>query len=281
MKKKTLATTLILIILVIVLGVFSGITYQETLEQEQEIQKLEENLHNLSKDYSDLLEEHENLEGEHQELESDYSELTEEHQELINEFSELETDYQTLSQEYEILKEELAFGSTEYYALGIKDDEDEGTVSSLTAKIIQGEGSIYIDVTNHIFGETTQKASQTSIVVANQYTDLDLNNDYSALISWGTDADIIDGPSAGAAETLTIISAANNQEIDTEIMITGTINQDGTIGAVGAIEEKANAAKEHGAHTILVPDGQHEEIEGIEVIEVTDIEEAMDHLGLK
>ena len=42
-------------------------------------------------------------------------------------------------------------------------------------------------------------------------------------------------------------------------MVTGTINEDGTIGEVGGVLQKAKAAKELGAKLFLVPKGEGEQ----------------------
>ena len=69
----------------------------------------------------------------------------------------------------------------------------------------------------------------------------------------------MDGPSAGAAMTLLLaaeLGAGGNTELKQDVLITGTINPDGTIGPVGGVPEKALAAGQHGAKLFLVPSGQ-------------------------
>jgi len=66
----------------------------------------------------------------------------------------------------------------------------------------------------------------------------------------------IDGPSAGAATTLALMAALENKKIKDGYVITGTIEEDGSIGQVGGIFYKAQAAHEIGATHMLVPDGQ-------------------------
>lgn len=68
--------------------------------------------------------------------------------------------------------------------------------------------------------------------------------------------DVVDGPSAGAAITSTIISLILNKTINQSIYVTGTINPDGAIGRVGGIIEKALAAAEDGGKLFIVPEGQ-------------------------
>ncbi|RZN60460.1 MAG: hypothetical protein EF811_06505 [Methanonatronarchaeia archaeon] len=269
----------LLAIFTLVLAASTGYFYMATLDQEQEITGLEHELENLTQDYGDLLDDYTQLNQTYHQLEDDHESLLDEYSQLESEYNHLTQEYEELLNDYNFLKEEQAVGLTEYYGLAIRDG-DEGTVLGLTTRIVMGPGSIYLDVGTNIFGETTQEASQTSLYVANQHTDLDLMNEYSVLISWETTADIIDGPSASAAETLAIIAAANNQEIDGDVVITGTINTNGEIGPVGGVEEKAIAAMENGHEKILVPSGQYVDIDGIEVVEVDNLNEAKTHVGL-
>ena len=64
------------------------------------------------------------------------------------------------------------------------------------------------------------------------------------------------GPSAGAALTIATIAALKHDSIRSDVVITGTINADGTIGQIGGVLEKAQAAKDIGAKLFLVPVGQ-------------------------
>ena len=120
---------------------------------------------------------------------------------------------------------------------------------------------------------------------------------------------VVGGPSAGAAITIATISVLEQTPIKDNIMITGTIQKDGTIGPVSSIYEKAVAAKENGATLFLVPKNSSIDILtnviqkceadngieycetkyveeqrdigteiGIEIIEVSTIQEAMEYM---
>ncbi|MEZ5171561.1 MAG: S16 family serine protease [Acidimicrobiia bacterium] len=52
----------------------------------------------------------------------------------------------------------------------------------------------------------------------------------------------IDGPSAGGALTVATLSAFRGDELDPNVVMTGTINPDGTIGPVGGIPQKISGA---------------------------------------
>ena len=77
--------------------------------------------------------------------------------------------------------------------------------------------------------------------------------------------------------TLATIAAIQGKTPRKDILITGTINDDHTIGQIGSPRAKALAAKDAGAVMFLVPVGQAVDVGniGIEVREVGTIEDAM------
>jgi uncharacterized protein len=109
-----------------------------------------------------------------------------------------------------------------------------------------------------LFWVDTQYSIQIAKAVAENVTKINGSN-YDLIYSIESNASIIGGPSAGAALTIATIAALKNERLRTDVMITGTINEDGTIGEVGGILEKAKAAKDVGAKLFLVPDGQGEQ----------------------
>lgn len=77
----------------------------------------------------------------------------------------------------------------------------------------------------------------------------------------GIDTDSIGGPSAGLAFTLALLDELSRGSLtgNVKIAATGTINGDETVGAVGAIPQKAVAARESGAKLLLIPASQSAE----------------------
>ncbi|NFI53867.1 ATP-dependent protease, Lon family [Clostridium botulinum] len=90
----------------------------------------------------------------------------------------------------------------------------------------------------------------------------------------------IDGPSAGVAITLCIISALLNKPIKQDIAVTGEISLRGKVKPVGGIFEKIYGARRKGIKRVLVPKDNEKEIprglKDIEVKSVSTIEEIMD-----
>lgn len=95
--------------------------------------------------------------------------------------------------------------------------------------------------------------------MAANVTGIDLNK-YDLVYDVDAEASLIGGPSAGAAITLATISALEEKPLKYDVMITGSINHDGSIGPVGEITAKAQAAKDNGAVLFLVPLLQSNEI---------------------
>ena len=69
------------------------------------------------------------------------------------------------------------------------------------------------------------------------------------------DTDSIGGPSAGLAFTLALLDELTPGSLtgDVKVAVTGTISEDETVGAIGALRQKAVAAKRAGAEVFLVP----------------------------
>jgi len=74
----------------------------------------------------------------------------------------------------------------------------------------------------------------------------------------GIDTDSIGGPSAGLAFTLALLDELSKGSLTGKVKVaaTGTINGDEAVGAVGAIPQKAIAARDSGAKLLLVPAAQ-------------------------
>lgn len=92
------------------------------------------------------------------------------------------------------------------------------------------------------------------------------------------------GPSGGLIFTLGLIDLLTPEDIlqSREIAGTGTIEGDGSIGAIGGVTEKIIGAKKAGASILFVSrencDQLPESVEGIHVVAISSIAEAVDYL---
>ena len=102
--------------------------------------------------------------------------------------------------------------------------------------------------------------------------------------------DSIGGPSAGLAFTLALLDELTPGDLmgTTSVAATGTIAEDGVVGAIGALRQKAVAVKRSGAKVFLVPKSQTDEeiasardaVGGaVEIVPVGTLDEALDALA--
>ena len=188
------------------------------------------------------------------------------------------------------------------------DENKKGLTTILKVEIIPGKGRVLANIDKMLYEPDSQNSVRIAHKVASEKTGMDLSN-YDVIYTVETDATAIEGPSAGAASAVATIAALTGRKIKEGVLITGTINHDGTIGPVSNVMEKAHAVADMGIHTLLVPltQGSMDKFEttryceeigtskicmdeeipqksglsdlaGIEVIEVVDIDEALGYL---
>ncbi|MEK6958408.1 MAG: S16 family serine protease, partial [archaeon] len=131
--------------------------------------------------------------------------------------------------------------------------EGKGLVATLHLQIDPGTGKIWSAVTP-LVGTTTQNAERTAIKVAKNYFSGTDNYDYKFSIN--STASIVEGPSAGAAMTLLAVTMLKDKAIPKGISMTGTINEDGSVGPVGGVFEKAKEASSTGVKLFMIPKGE-------------------------
>jgi predicted ATP-dependent protease len=171
-----------------------------------------------------------------------------------------------------ILEKESERFHVVYYGLGVDEDGD-GIVFPIEVEIIKsGDNRISLDVSNVQYTATFQSTVRTAVDVASDYTGIRVSDKdiIIRLVNKSGSVIKVDGPSAGAAIAAIIVAGLQEKELNPDILVTGTIESDGSIGSVGGLVGKADAADEFGAHTLLVPEGQefqHEiDIRGVENI---------------
>ncbi|MBU3957855.1 MAG: hypothetical protein KKB25_02165 [Nanoarchaeota archaeon] len=135
------------------------------------------------------------------------------------------------------------------------DDNGNGVALPLTVQKRAGNGEILIDINSLVFWFDTQQSIQTARDVAQNLSGAGAGG-ISLVYMIGANATLVGGPSAGAALAIATIAALDNKTLNKSVMITGTVNPDGTVGQVGGIPEKAKAAKTAGAILFLAPSGQ-------------------------
>ena len=148
----------------------------------------------------------------------------------------------------------ISFSQAEI-GLAAVDQNGNGVITSLIVQVKTGDGKTLTNIEKLLFWVDTQQSIQTAKQVAEDVTKIDVDK-YDIIYTVESNSILVGGPSAGAALTAATIAALQNKKIKSDVLMTGTINPDGTIGEVGGILEKAKAAKNLGAKLFLVPKGQ-------------------------
>ncbi|MCH5138422.1 Lon family ATP-dependent protease [Clostridiaceae bacterium UIB06] len=177
---------------------------------------------------------------------------------------------------FEIIKPEAKYDVGHIYGLGVSGyigSTIEIETSVFEAKD-KGKGIVRF---NDTAGSMAKDSVFNAASVIRKITDKDIS-DYDVhvnVIGGGR----IDGPSAGAAITVCIISALLDKPLRQDIAITGEISLRGKIKPVGGIFEKVYGARRKGIKLVIVPEDNSKEIptglEDIEVKVVKDIEELL------
>jgi uncharacterized protein len=157
----------------------------------------------------------------------------------------------------------LEYHNISVYAPAVAQTENgyEGVISTITVTIQnKGSGRVFVD-TLPLTQIDMQGSARLAVKVAGAIIKNDKNSsinpdkyDYFFVIR--TASPVIGGPSAGAVMTLATIALLENWTIDKNIVMTGMINPDGSIGPIGGITYKVDAANSVGANRFLLPKGQ-------------------------
>ncbi|MCL7415809.1 MAG: hypothetical protein M8349_07100 [ANME-2 cluster archaeon] len=133
-------------------------------------------------------------------------------------------------------------------------DGEMGVLLNATVIVTEGNGYVFVD-TQPYTQVDMQGSARMATLVASDVTGIDPSkHDFYFIIE--VTSPIIAGPSAGAALTVAAIADIKEWPLKEGVVITGMINPDGSIGPVGAIPYKLDAAAMHGASLFIVPEGQ-------------------------
>ncbi len=140
----------------------------------------------------------------------------------------------------------------------IEDENDStgysGTFALLRVVSTEGSGNIFVNINNVVAAEDTQESVRMAAIVAADYLNTSLE-DKDLYYNFIVDSTSLEGPSAGASIAVATVAALSGAQLKSDVMMTGTINHDYTIGPSSGIIYKARAAKQANASVFLVPLG--------------------------
>lgn len=128
-----------------------------------------------------------------------------------------------------------------------------GMDANLVIEITPGTGKIYSNVNSQV-GSLTQEFERNAVNAAERVIK-GTKGKYNYLFEIQAVASSIDGPSAGAAMSLLLISMLSDKDLSGKVSITGTITEDGYVGEVGGIGAKAKKAADVGIKLFMIPLG--------------------------
>ncbi len=134
------------------------------------------------------------------------------------------------------------------------DNEGNGVTAKLVTEVRPGQGLVLVNINKVLADLSTQYSARIAAQAASNYTKISLDNvdiSYSII----SNASVVGGPSAGSMMAISTVAALENKTLNGSVFMTGTIKEDGSIGEVGGILEKAQAAKEEKGTLFLVPKG--------------------------
>ena len=154
-------------------------------------------------------------------------------------------------------------------AVASTDEGYVGVMSTITITIqSNGSGKVFVD-TLPLTQVDMQGSARLAVKVASALVKNDANCiinpsffDYFFVVR--TDAPVIGGPSAGGIMTVATVALLENWPLDEHTVMTGMINPDGSIGPIGGIPYKVDAAYAIGAKRFLIPKGQGTYLETIQ-----------------
>ena len=143
--------------------------------------------------------------------------------------------------------------------LAAVDGDEKGVIAHLNTEIRNGSGLILVNINDILADYLTQYSARVAAQVAANYSKISIDG-LDVIYNIKANATVIGGPSAGAALTVATIALLENKTLNKDVIITGTIDEDGTIGEIGGVLEKGKAAKENGFKLFLVPLGQGSDV---------------------
>lgn len=133
------------------------------------------------------------------------------------------------------------------------DKEGVGQLADLMVEARKGQGRVYIGFEESpIINADTQGSLRIALDVARRLSKINTEG-IDVSFTFLTNSDVVGGKSAGAAAAIGTLAALEKATIRKDVLVTGTVEADGSIGPVGKILEKAKAAKKEGFKVFLVP----------------------------
>lgn len=138
--------------------------------------------------------------------------------------------------------------------VAVGSDTRQGLMGTVTVELKEGTGNVLVNTDPFLrrAGPDTQYSIREAVEAAAAFSQVNITGN-DILISFEINGTVIGGPSAGAATIIATIAALEGKTVRLDCVLTGTIEEDGSIGQVGGVFDKAVAAEKHNFTRFLVP----------------------------
>ncbi len=173
------------------------------------------------------------------------------------------------------------------YVNGLAWTQMGGELLGIEVEVMPGKGNL---ITTGSLGDVMKESMRTAMsLIRSRAKTYGLAHDFADKLDIHVHAPEgavpKDGPSAGGAITVAILSALLNQKIRSDIGMTGEVTLRGHILAIGGLKEKLLAAARAGLKTVLIPEENIKDLEDIpteikkdlEIIPISHFDEVIQH----
>lgn len=141
-----------------------------------------------------------------------------------------------------------------------------GTVLDVEASVLEGSGNL--ELTGNL-GDVMKESAKAAVAYIRSRADkLGIQHDFYKTkdihIHFPEGATPKDGPSAGIAICIAVISALTGAPVRRDIAMTGEISLRGRVMAIGGLREKTMAALRTGIKTVIIPSENEKDLEEID-----------------
>lgn len=157
------------------------------------------------------------------------------------------------------------------------DGKQAGVLFDYTYQPLPGD-AIYVDASDLAVEESFQLSLQNAQDAVRQSKYEPETYGMAVTLDTPENWEYVRGESAGLAVATQIAATDPNYKVNDSVVLTGRVEPDGHVGSVDYVEEKAEAAGEEGKTTLVAPyTNQLAEVDGVDVIEVHNVEEALEY----
>jgi predicted S18 family serine protease len=169
-----------------------------------------------------------------------------------------------------------------FHGIGVYENATGGELVNMSLTLSPGEGRILADVTERTYGADLQD----DLIFIKKYVEYYANENlshYDITVRIDSSAHYIDGLSGSAAMGVGLISLLQNRTMEENVVLTGVLMGDGSIGKVDGLDQKINVSDSLGLAKIYIPQSQciTNKNVSIQIICVGDITAALNYMAPK